>query len=328
MRIALVQLRITDAESPDERRARVLDLIGGLAGRADLVILPELWLTGAFATAAAIEYAEPLAGPTWAALAGAAADAGVHLLAGSLSEVADGAGPSTTGGSTDLADAAVPTPAAGAGPTPAPTAGPAPTAATGDAVPAGRIPAPTADADPTAPTAPRPYNTAVLFGPDGSRHAGYRKIHLFGFDGGEADAFAAGPVDPVVWHSPWGRFGLATCYDLRFPELFRALVDAGAEGFLVPTGWPAKRIDRWDVLAQARAIENQAWFIGVNAVGTHAGAAMGGRSIVVDPMGDIRYRGSDEAEEVAMVDVDTAVAADWRHRFPALRDRRIAPPRR
>jgi predicted amidohydrolase len=267
MRIAVVQLGITDAEPPAARLARVRDLIGQLAGRADLVVLPELWLTGAFATRAAIEHAETLDGPTWKALADVAAEADVHLLAGSLSEA---------GGS----------------------------------------------------RAAKPYNTAIVFGPDGSRQAVYRKIHLFGFDGGEADAFAAGSVEPVVWDSPWGRFGLATCYDLRFPELFRALVDAGAEGFLVPTGWPAKRIERWDVLAQARAIENLAWFVGVNAVGAHAGATMGGRSMVVDPTGDVVYRGSDDAEETPCVDIDPAAVVAWRERFPALRDRRIATPRR
>lgn len=258
MRSALIQLRITDAESPLQRRDRVLGIIRGLAGRADLAVLPELWLSGAFATSTAIDTAEPLDGPTWQALGEAAADAGLHLLAGSMAESGE-----------------------------------------------------------------RPWNTAVVFGPDGSQQAVYRKIHLFGFDGGEADAFSPGPLQPVVWESPWGRFGLATCYDLRFPELFRALVDAGAEAFLVPTGWPAKRIARWDVLAQARAIENQAWFVGVNAVGEHAGARMGGRSVVVEPTGDVAYRGSEDDEEIRIIDIDLGAAAAWRERFPALRDRRL-----
>jgi predicted amidohydrolase len=258
MRIALIQLRITDDEPPAQRLHRVLAMIRGLAGQADLVVLPELWLSGAFATRTAIDTAEPLDGPTWRALGATAADAGLHLLAGSLAEAGE-----------------------------------------------------------------RPWNTAVVLGPDGAQLAVYRKIHLFGFDGGEADAFAPGPPEPVVWDSPWGRFGLATCYDLRFPEMFRALVDVGAEGFLVPTGWPAQRIGRWDVLAQARAIENQAWFVGVNAVGEHAGTRMGGRSAVVDPMGEVTYRGSDAEEEVRIVTIDVGAVAAWRERFPALRDRRL-----
>ena len=218
------------------------------------------WRSGAFATRVGRELAEPIDGPTFSALAGAARQAGLHLLAGSLSEAGE-----------------------------------------------------------------KPRNTAVVFDPDGRRLAVYRKIHLFGYDGGEAAAFASGPPTPVVWDSPWGRFGLATCYDLRFPELFRALVDAGAQGFLVPTGWPAKRIGRWDVLAQARAIENQAWFVGANAVGSHAGARMGGRSLVVDPTGEVVYRASEDAEEIGVVELDMAATAQWRAEFPALRDRRLPP---
>ena len=257
-RIALVQLRISDEEAPQDRLERVIGVIEGLAGQVDLVVLPELWLTGAFATKAALAAAEPLEGPTFSAMSQAARRAGLHVLAGSLSE---------------------------------------------------------ADGD-------KPYNTAVVYDPQGQHCAVYRKIHLFGFDGGEADSFAAGAM-PQVWESPWGSFGLATCYDLRFPELFRVLVDQGAEGFLVPTGWPAKRIQRWDVLAQARAIENQAWFVGVNAVGSHAGFAMGGHSVVVDPRGESAYLGSGEDEDVAVVTVDMAAARQWREDFPSLRDRRL-----
>lgn len=259
MRIAVVQLRITDQEPVDARLARVLAVIASLRGRADLVVLPELWLTGAFATSAAAAAAEPLTGPTFAALADAARGADLHLLAGSLSEQGS-----------------------------------------------------------------RPYNTAVVFGPDGAREAVYRKIHLFGFDGGEAAAFSAGEPVPVVWDSPWGVFGLATCYDLRFPELFRALTDAGAVGFLVPTGWPDRRIARWDVLARARAIENQAWLVGVNAVGSHAGFTMGGHSVVVDPTGEVLFEASAAAEQVSVVDIDLARAEQWRAEFPALRDRRMS----
>ncbi len=257
VRVALIQLAIDDAEPPPLRLRRVLGIIESLRDRADLVVLPELWPTGAFATQAALQAAEPLDGPTFQALGAAAAGAGLHVLAGSLPE-----------------------------------------------------------------SGAKPFNTAVVFGPDGARRAVYRKIHLFGFDGAEAASFSAGEPNPVVWQSPWGTFGLATCYDLRFPELFRALVDEGAEAFLVPTGWPTKRILHWDVLAQARAVENQAWLIGVNAVGTHANTAMGGHSVVIDPRGEVVYRAGD-AEDVAVIEIDVARAAAWRETFPALRDRRL-----
>jgi predicted amidohydrolase len=260
MRVAMIQLRIDDAEPPPARLDRVLALITSLRGSADLIVLPELWLTGAFATRAAIENAEPMDGPAFTSLANAARNSNVHLLAGSLAET----GPSG------------------------------------------------------------PYNTAVVFGPDGDRLAVYRKMHLFGFDSGEAARFTAGPADPVLWQSPWGAIGLATCYDVRFPELFRRLTDAGAIGFLVPTGWPMSRIAIWDTLARSRAIENQAWFIGVNAAGTHAGTLMGGASIVVRPTGAVAHHcGTDE--EVAVVDIDTTASAAWRTEFPALQDRRLGP---
>jgi predicted amidohydrolase len=102
-------------------------------------------------------------------------------------------------------------------------------------------------------------------------------------------------------------------------------VDAGAEVFLVPTGWPSKRIERWDVLAQARAIENQAWLVGVNAVGTHSGAEMGGHSVVVDPNGEVVFR-AHVSESIDIVTIDMAAVATWRERFPALRDRRLFTP--
>ena len=255
----MVQLQITDAEPPERRLQRVLGIIESICDRSDLVVLPELWLTGAFATKAALSAAQELDGPVFAALSETAAASGVHVLAGSLTEATESG---------------------------------------------------------------RPYNTAVVFGPDGSRKAVYRKIHLFGFDGGEARAFTPGPPEPVVWDSPWGPLGLATCYDLRFPELFRAQVDRGAVAFLVPTGWPTVRIARWDVLAQARAIENQAWLIGVNAVGKHAGFEMGGHSLVVKPTGDVHLH-MGAAERITVVDVDLGYVAAWRAKFPALRDRRL-----
>ena len=88
------------------------------------------------------------------------------------------------------------------------------------------------------------FNTAVLFAPDGRLVAAYRKVHLFGFDGGETVLMSGGD-ELIVAETPLGLTGLATCYDLRFPELFRALVDAGASTFLMASGWPTPRIEHW-----------------------------------------------------------------------------------
>ena len=165
------------------------------------------------------------------------------------------------------------------------------------------------------------YNTQIVFGPDGARAALYRKVHLFGFNGGETTVMSSGG-DLAVVDAPIGRTGLATCYDLRFPELFRRLVDAGAEAFVLPAGWPERRQAHWQVLARARAIENQAYVLACNEAGTHAGVPMAGLSMVVDPQGDILAEAG-TGEEVLSVTVDPARVAAWRGAFPALDDRRM-----
>ena len=163
------------------------------------------------------------------------------------------------------------------------------------------------------------YNTAVLVGPDGSLAAIYRKRHLFGFAEGERTLMSAG-TDLVVVDTPLGPTGLATCYDLRFPEMFRSLVDRGAEAFLLCSGWPTLRLEPWRVLTRARAIENLAWLVAANGVGSHAGITLGGRSVVVDPQGSVVAEGG-ESEEILVATVEPAVVTEWRTEFPALDDR-------
>ena len=118
-------------------------------------------------------------------------------------------------------------------------------------------------------------NMAFLFGPDGSVRARYTKRHLFGFADGERTVVEAGD-EFVVVETPLGRTGLATCYDLRFPEMFRTLLDHGAQTFLMCSGWPTPRIGHWQVLTQARAIENQAFVVACNGRGTAGGVTLGG----------------------------------------------------
>ena len=164
------------------------------------------------------------------------------------------------------------------------------------------------------------YNTAVVIGPAGDILATYRKRHLFGFETGERTLMSAGD-DFVVIDTPLGRTGLATCYDLRFPEMFRSLVDHGADAFLLCSGWPVPRIEHWRVLARARAIENLSWLVACNGVGSHAGITLGGHSIVVDPKGEVVAEAGD-TETVLFADVIPEQVADWRTAFPALGDRR------
>ena len=165
------------------------------------------------------------------------------------------------------------------------------------------------------------YNTSVLFSPQGDLRATYRKIHLFGFEGGETTLMSSGE-ELVVVDTPLGATGLATCYDLRFPELFRALTEGGATTFVVTSGWPTPRIEHWDVLTQARAIENQAWVIACNEVGAQPGIELGGHSCVIDPKGAVVARGGGN-EEIIYVEVDPELPEKWRESFPALKDIRL-----
>ncbi|WP_327116936.1 carbon-nitrogen family hydrolase [Streptomyces sp. NBC_01341] len=171
------------------------------------------------------------------------------------------------------------------------------------------------------------YNTSLVFSPEGERVAAYRKIHRFGFDKGEAVMMGAGE-ELVTVALPETTLGLATCYDLRFPEQFRGLVDAGAETLVVAAGWPERRRAHWTLLAQARAVENQAYVLAVGSSGTHGGVEQAGHSIVVDPWGEVLAEAG-AAEEVLTVEFDPARTAATREQFPALKDRRLglAPPR-
>ena len=164
------------------------------------------------------------------------------------------------------------------------------------------------------------YNTGVLIGPAGDIVATYRKRHLFGFETGERTLMSAGD-DLVVVQTPLGATGLATCYDLRFPEMFRGLVDRGAETLLLCSGWPVPRIEHWRVLARARAIENLSWLVACNGVGSHADITLGGHSVVVDPKGEVIAEAGDR-ETVLIADVQPEAAREWRTAFPALGDRR------
>ncbi|MFI7896089.1 carbon-nitrogen family hydrolase [Streptomyces sp. CACIS-1.16CA] len=170
------------------------------------------------------------------------------------------------------------------------------------------------------------YNTSLVFSPEGERVAAYRKIHRFGFDQGEAVMMGAGE-ELVTVALPDTTLGLATCYDLRFPEQFRGLVDAGVETLVVAAGWPERRRSHWTLLAQARAVENQAYVLAVGTAGTHGDVQQAGHSIVVDPWGEVLAQaGADE--EVLTVELDADKVRATREQFPALKDRRLglAPP--
>jgi predicted amidohydrolase len=169
------------------------------------------------------------------------------------------------------------------------------------------------------------WNTSVVLGPDGEVVATYRKVHRFGFGGGEPRLMEAG-TELVVVDLPEPAHalpaGLSTCYDLRFPELYRGLLDLGAQLFLVPAAWPAPRVEAWRLLLRARAVEDQCFVVACNTAGAHAGLQMGGRSAVVDPWGKVLAEAGSE-QEVLSVEIDPGLVATARTDFPVLGDRRL-----
>ncbi len=163
-------------------------------------------------------------------------------------------------------------------------------------------------------------NTALTINNLGEIVSQYRKIHLFGFDQGEAIMLSRGDKPEVISNTPVGITGVSTCYDLRFPELFRAQVDQGAQTLLLSSGWPTPRIEHWRVLNTARAIENQAWVIACNQVGNNGHYVLGGHSMVINPKGEIVGElGADE--DVLIAEIDLNLVNDWRDTFPVLKDR-------
>jgi predicted amidohydrolase len=288
MRIAVIQLAYGDEEPVEDRVARAADLVRAQLGH-DLVVLPELWGPGGFSYRQWSDRAEAVDGPIATAMSAAARDAGVVLHAGSIVERA----------------------ASGA-----------------DQGPQGR----------------GRWNTSLLFGRDGGLLAPYRMVHRLGLGEGEPTLLVAGRVVVTVdvpraaGHdgvrstpqidgvatvpSDVVRLGLTTCYDLRFPELFRRLLEGGAQVVIVPAAWPTPRVEHWTLLGRARAIENQLFVVQANTAGTHAGHEMGGHSQVVGPWGDVLAQAGTD-EQVLSVDIDVDGLDTVRVRFPVLADRRL-----
>jgi predicted amidohydrolase len=163
------------------------------------------------------------------------------------------------------------------------------------------------------------YNTALLLDPEGNTAACYRKIHLFGYQSDERTILSSGR-DVVVVDTPWGKSGFSTCYDLRFPELFRLIVDGDAKFFLIPSAWPMARLDAWRLFNRARAHENLAYLISCNCAGYNAGTQYAGHSMIVDPLGQLIAEGG-EKEEVVTAEIDPGLVDSVRGEFSFLDNR-------
>jgi predicted amidohydrolase len=233
---------------------------------ARLIVLPEVFSwRGPRADEPA--RAEPVPGPTTAALAALARELGVHLCAGSILE----------------------------------------------SIPGER----------------RAYNTSCLLGPRGELLASYRKIHLFDVDlPGRVSVRESETRQPggevVVVPTELGRIGLSICYDLRFPELYRRLVGAGAEVLLVPSAFTFPTgAAHWEVLCRARAIESQCYLIAADQTGTSPhGFANWGDSLIADPWGRVLARAGD-GEGVVTAEIDLGYLARVRRELPSLMHARL-----
>ncbi|HYN68777.1 MAG TPA: carbon-nitrogen hydrolase family protein [Candidatus Eisenbacteria bacterium] len=173
----------------------------------------------------------------------------------------------------------------------------------------------------------RPYNTSVLIGPDGEIRARYRKLHLFdvAVDEGPSDTESARVTAGealVVADVDGMALGMTICYDLRFPELYRALALRGAEVLAVPSNFTERTgRDHWEVLLRARAIENGAWVIAPSQIGGPPGQPSFGRTMIVDPWGTVVAQAPDRVG-IIRADIDTDRVASVRRQIPALANRR------
>ncbi|WP_416336551.1 carbon-nitrogen hydrolase family protein [Dechloromonas sp. A34] len=176
-------------------------------------------------------------------------------------------------------------------------------------------------------TAPQPHqmrNSCLVFNDGGDCVARYDKIHLFGFKKGEESyneaAFIEPGDTPIAVDTPFGRIALSICYDLRFPELYRAL--SPVDLILVPAAFTdTTGRAHWEILLRARAIENQCYLLAVGQGGRHeSGRVTHGNSMIVDPWGEILDRKM-KGPGVVIADLDHARIAEIRESLPALAHR-------
>ena len=181
------------------------------------------------------------------------------------------------------------------------------------------------------PDSQRCYNTSLLFAPDGTMVASYRKMHLFDVDipGGltiaESDCIAPGE-DVVVASTPLGSIGMSICYDLRFPELYRAQADAGADMLAIPAAFTLTTgKDHWHALLRARAIETQCWVLAPAQWGTHDEGGKRksyGHSLIIDPWGAI-VADKGAGEGLCLAEIDLDYSAEVRQSIPVRSHRRL-----
>lgn len=161
-------------------------------------------------------------------------------------------------------------------------------------------------------------NTATLFTADGKLIGIYSKVHLFPLM--DEPLFLTAGKYPGLAETSWGRVGLAICYDIRFPELFRLYAVHGALLTFVMAEWPTVRIDHWQALLRARAIENHMYIVACNATGTTGDTAFCGHSCIIDPWGNVVVE-ADMSDKLVTATIDTNTVYEAREKMPVLTDR-------
>lgn len=172
------------------------------------------------------------------------------------------------------------------------------------------------------PGEPEPFNTILAIGPDGTERARYHKLHVYdAFAYRESDYVTRGTSLPPVIEVSGLRIGIANCYDLRFPELFRSLADRGADVVCLAAAWVSgkDKEEHWSVLTRARAIENVSWMLAAATVGPETC----GLSRIIDPLGIVVAGLNSHDVGVVIADIDSTRTARAREALPALVNRRI-----
>ena len=164
-------------------------------------------------------------------------------------------------------------------------------------------------------------NTAVFFDRSGRRRSIYRKHHLFGYESAETRLLTPGENLSTVEFDDF-TIATTTCYDLRFPELYREYAEMGATLVLVPSAWPYPRVEHWRTLPRARAVENLSYVATINGAGEFEDATLLGRSSVYDPWGTTVASSGDDPT-IVTADIDPDRVELVREEFPALGDRRL-----
>ncbi len=164
----------------------------------------------------------------------------------------------------------------------------------------------------------RDANALYSFSPRGDLIVPYEKLHIFSNSDAREDLHFLPGRDPCLIDVDGVLFGLSICFDLRFPALYRSYAKAGAEVLVVVSAWPWKRIDDWQLLLRARALENQAYVVGVNYCGSRGNLSFGGKSMVCGPDGGIRAEADEQNPAFLLVDVDVHQVRQLRRNFPVL----------